>query len=215
MEKTAITAALFAGALTLASVSTTAYAAPAASPKEPVDIVTVEQGDTLEKIALANGTTYPRLFDANPQISHPDVIYAGAKVRVPAKSEKLAQRPLPGAAVQVQAYTASYAQPSAYEAHHNAARTITYKPVVSITSRTSGGVWDRLAACESSGNWSVNTGNGYYGGLQFTQSSWQAVGGTGLASQASKAEQIKRAERLLKLQGWGAWPACSAKLGLR
>ncbi|TLP96387.1 LysM peptidoglycan-binding domain-containing protein [Nesterenkonia salmonea] len=74
--------------------------------------------------------------------------------------------------------------------------------------------WDRLAECESGGNWSINTGNGYYGGLQFSQQSWQAVGGSGLPSDASKQEQIQRAHQLWEIQGWGAWPACSAKLGL-
>ncbi|MBO1028086.1 LysM peptidoglycan-binding domain-containing protein [Micrococcus luteus] len=74
--------------------------------------------------------------------------------------------------------------------------------------------WDRLAECESSGTWDINTGNGFYGGVQFTLSSWQAVGGEGYPHQASKAEQIKRAEILQDLQGWGAWPLCSQKLGL-
>ncbi len=74
--------------------------------------------------------------------------------------------------------------------------------------------WDRLAECESNGNWSINTGNGYYGGLQFSQSSWQAAGGSGMPHQASKAEQIRVAENLLSMQGWGAWPSCSAQLGL-
>jgi hypothetical protein len=77
------------------------------------------------------------------------------------------------------------------------------------------GVWDRLAQCESSGNWSCNTGNGYYGGLQFSLSSWRWVGGSGYPHQASRAEQIRRAERLLALQGWRAWPACRLKPGLR
>ncbi|MFB9070909.1 transglycosylase family protein [Citricoccus parietis] len=60
----------------------------------------------------------------------------------------------------------------------------------------------------------MNTGNGYYGGLQFSASSWSAAGGSGMPHQASKAEQIRVAENLLSMQGWGAWPACSAKLGL-
>ncbi len=77
------------------------------------------------------------------------------------------------------------------------------------------GVWDRLAECESGGNWSINTGNGYYGGVQFSLSSWRAVGGSGYPHQNSRAEQIKRAEMLLDLQGWGAWPSCSRQLGLR
>ncbi|STY68773.1 resuscitation-promoting factor Rpf [Micrococcus luteus] len=74
--------------------------------------------------------------------------------------------------------------------------------------------WDRLAECESNGTWDINTGNGFYGGVQFTLSSWQAVGGEGYPHQASKAEQIKRAEILQDMQGWGAWPLCSQKLGL-
>ncbi|MFF5021758.1 resuscitation-promoting factor Rpf [Micrococcus luteus] len=74
--------------------------------------------------------------------------------------------------------------------------------------------WDRLAECESNGTWDINTGNGFYGGVQFTLASWQAVGGEGYPHQASKAEQIKRAEILQDLQGWGAWPLCSQKLGL-
>lgn len=74
--------------------------------------------------------------------------------------------------------------------------------------------WDSIAQCESGGNWAINTGNGYYGGLQFTLSTWQAYGGTGMPNQASPATQISVAERVLASQGWGAWPACSAKLGL-
>ncbi|MCT2360552.1 LysM peptidoglycan-binding domain-containing protein [Kocuria marina] len=74
--------------------------------------------------------------------------------------------------------------------------------------------WDALAQCESGGNWGTNTGNGFSGGLQFTPSTWAAFGGTGSAQGASKAEQIRVAEKVLQGQGWGAWPACSAKLGL-
>jgi resuscitation-promoting factor RpfB len=78
-----------------------------------------------------------------------------------------------------------------------------------------GSAWDRLAQCEAGGNWSINTGNGYYGGLQFSAASWRAVGGTGLPHQASRATQIQMGERLKAAQGWGAWPSCSRKLGLR
>lgn len=74
--------------------------------------------------------------------------------------------------------------------------------------------WDALAQCESGGNWAINTGNGYYGGLQFSLSSWAAAGGTGNPAAASKAEQIRVAENLLQMQGWGAWPSCAAKLNL-
>jgi hypothetical protein len=75
--------------------------------------------------------------------------------------------------------------------------------------------WDRIAQCESGGKWNTATGNGYYGGLQFSPSTWRAHGGHGSAHKASKAEQIKVAERVLKTQGWKAWPVCSKKAGLR
>ena len=78
--------------------------------------------------------------------------------------------------------------------------------------------WDDVAACESGGDWSINTGNGYYGGLQFSQSSWEAAGGTQYAPTADLAtreQQIAIAEKTQAAQGWGAWPACTAKLGLR
>lgn len=77
--------------------------------------------------------------------------------------------------------------------------------------------WDRLAQCESGGNWAINTGNGFHGGLQFSPSTWNAHGGQTYAPyayQASREQQIVVAERVLASQGWGAWPACSAKLGL-
>jgi hypothetical protein len=77
--------------------------------------------------------------------------------------------------------------------------------------------WDRLAQCEAGGNWAINTGNGYHGGLQFSQSTWQANGGgeyAPTANQASREEQIAVAENVLASQGWGAWPSCSSSLGL-
>jgi nucleoid-associated protein YgaU len=79
------------------------------------------------------------------------------------------------------------------------------------------GVWDEVAACESGGNWSINTGNGYYGGLQFSQSTWEAYGGTAYASRAdlaTKGQQITVAEAVLNAQGPGAWPTCSVRAGL-
>ena len=72
--------------------------------------------------------------------------------------------------------------------------------------------WDAVAACESGGDWSINTGNGYYGGLQFSQSTWEANGGQGSASNASKSEQIAVAESVLATQGAGAWPVCGSAL---
>jgi uncharacterized protein YabE (DUF348 family) len=89
-------------------------------------------------------------------------------------------------------------------------------PEVATANFASGGtVWDSLAACESGGNWAINTGNGYYGGLQFSLGTWQAYGGTGLPSDNSRETQIAVATRLRDASGgYGAWPHCSAQLGL-
>ena len=85
---------------------------------------------------------------------------------------------------------------------------------VSVTAAQSASAedvnWDAIANCESGGDWSTNTGNGYYGGLQFSQSTWAAYGGSGSASDASREEQIAVAERVLAGQGLGAWPVCGA-----
>lgn len=81
-----------------------------------------------------------------------------------------------------------------------------------------GSVWDSIAQCESTGNWSINTGNGFSGGLQFAPSTWAGFGGTEYAPQAWQAtreQQIAVAQKVQAAQGWGAWPACTAKLGLR
>jgi nucleoid-associated protein YgaU len=78
-------------------------------------------------------------------------------------------------------------------------------------------VWDRLARCESSGHWHINTGNGFYGGLQFYQPTWEQFGGRRYAPRADLAtpeEQIAVAGNVQRTQGWGAWPVCSRRLGL-
>ncbi|MEU9358762.1 transglycosylase family protein [Streptomyces sp. NPDC048301] len=79
-------------------------------------------------------------------------------------------------------------------------------------------VWEKVAACESTGDWHINTGNGYYGGLQFTRSTWAAYGGTAYAARAdlaTKDQQIAVAEKVLEGQGPGAWPTCSVRAGLK
>lgn len=88
----------------------------------------------------------------------------------------------------------------------------------SAPAAPSGSVWDRLAQCESGGNWSINTGNGYYGGVQFSAPTWNAMGGqkyAPTADKATRAQQIDIASKLQAQSGWGQWPACSASLGLR
>ena len=91
--------------------------------------------------------------------------------------------------------------------------------LVGTQSATAAGtVWDEVAQCESGGNWSINTGNGFSGGLQFTKSTWLAFGGgkyAPVAHQATREQQIDIAKKVQAGQGWGAWPACTSKLGIR
>ena len=85
-------------------------------------------------------------------------------------------------------------------------------PMGLATGTASANDWDAVAQCESGGNWSTNTGNGYGGGLQFTDSTWAANGGTGSPENASRAELIAVAENVLATQGPGAWPVCGQYL---
>lgn len=199
MRLVALSLTVLASVLTLSAGSTVAHAAPEKETNKSAKTIKVQPGDSLTQIAEANGSTTQRLFDANTSIENPDLIFPGNDLRVPAKGEKLATRPMPVQAAAV--------APAAAPVQRSVQRTSA--PVVA-----DGSVWDRLAQCEAGGNWSINTGNGYYGGLQFNLSSWQAVGGSGLPSDASREEQIMRGQMLQSRQGWGAWPACSAKLGL-
>jgi LysM repeat protein len=164
----------------------------------------VKAGETLAGIAkAAKLPSWRPVYDLNKAIQHPDLIYPGQKLVIPAKGEKVKHRPLPGPGI--------YRLP---EQDRSPVRT--QQPASSQPSAAVGGsVWDRLAQCESGGNWATNTGNGYSGGLQFSSGTWRANGGSGSPHTASRAEQIRVAQRVQASQGWGAWPACSARIGLR
>jgi LysM repeat protein len=178
---------------------------PEQAPQAPAPkMVTVQAGDYLEKIAAANQTTSLRIFYANTDITNPDLIYPDQQLRIPDDSENLTPRNVP--------VNQQIATPTPQEASSAAAPRATQTPANYVAG--DGSVWDQLAACESGGNWATNTGNGFYGGLQFTLSTWQSLGGSGLPSDASREEQIARAQALQARSGWGQWPACSAKLGL-
>ena len=108
-------------------------------------------------------------------------------------------------------------------ARSTAGATAIALPIIGITALTTGTAdaatesqWDNVAHCESGGNWHINTGNGYYGGLQFSEGTWVGHGGQNYASRAdlaTKSEQIAIAEKVLASQGWGAWPVCSQRRG--
>lgn len=220
MQKLLLSVATILSASTLIGGLPASAAAPkpviintAAAITTPVTTVTVmvqvQPGDYLEKIANDHNTSYLRLFYANTDIQNPDLIFPGETVRVPAENEPLVARDLPSDAP-AEAQAAVVADPNA----GTAPVTPTYSSSTTNYTSGDGSVWDQIAACESGGNWAINTGNGFYGGLQFTMGSWAATGGSGNPADASRDEQIARGQILQSRQGWGAWPACSAKLGL-
>lgn len=188
--------------------------------------ITVESGDNLSTIADANATTYVRLYDANANIDNPDLIFPGEQLRIPTADEQLADRPLPvnaPAEVKAEAQSAPAPAPApvAPAAPVTTEDTSTSEPApatqqVTAPAVTGSSIWDSIAACESSGNWSIDTGNGFYGGLQFTASTWAAYGGLAYAPRADLAtrdQQIAVAQKVQASQGWGAWPVCSVKAG--
>lgn len=167
-------------------------------PPKPV-MVEVQPNDTLTRIATDHQTSYPRVYDANPNISDPDLIYPGDKLRIPDQNEQLASRPLPAA------YVAANPLPEQ-------PATMQQSPAPALTPKVSysgSDVWSRIAQCESGGNWAINTGNGYYGGLQFTQQTWVGAGGTQYAPRADLAtpeQQIAIASKL----SLSNWPVCGS-----
>ncbi len=188
-------------------------AAATEDPSEPVEetaqptevVVEVQKGDSLSKIATEHDTTWKRLFDANESIANPNVINPGDKIRIPAADEVLAERAVP-VAQPVAVKTASKAKA--------ATGPNTGAPAPAIAD---GSVWDALARCESGGRWNINTGNGYYGGLQFHPGTWLSNGGgqyAPYAHLATREQQIDIAQRLHAARGFKPWPACSRKLGL-
>jgi Transglycosylase-like domain/LysM domain len=184
-----------AAAAAIATLGLVGFAGVAGA-SEPTTPYTVQPGDTLSRLAPNNW----RQVAAGNGIENPDLIFVGQVIDLSATAPAPAYRP---------------SQSSSSSQRQAPARSSS-RPQASSSSSSGGGtVWDRLAQCESGGNWSISTGNGYYGGLQFSQGSWSAAGGSGNPADASREEQIRVAQNLQSQQGWGAWPACSRALGLR
>ena len=173
---------------------------------------TVQQGDSLSTIAAhtyGKAADWPAVWWVNRhQVANPNLISAGQRLRLPASGQvpawmaRAAQAAIPAPPPAPAAVSVPQASPPV------AASVSTAAPA------SSGGAnWSAIAACESGGNWSASTGNGFYGGLQFTEQTWLGYGGGQYASsanQATKAQQIAVAERVLAGQGIGAWPTCGA-----
>jgi Transglycosylase-like domain/LysM domain len=180
---------------------------------------TVKPGDTLSAIAkhaYGSRADWPALWWTNRhKVANPDAIVVGQRLRLstwhPRKAwiERAAMAastpPAPPAPV---ASAAPVQQPSSVPVASSA-------PSYSGASYSGGGVnWDAIAACESGGNWGISTGNGFSGGLQFSQGTWNAYGGGQYASTAagaSRSQQIDVAQRVLAGQGIGAWPVCGSR----
>ena len=173
---------------------------------------TVRPGDSLSAIAAhAYGTTadWPAVWWANRhQVANPNMIAAGQRLHLPASG-----RVPSWMAHAAMAATAAGSAPAASASAPQAEPAAPVQATSAAPASSGGANWSAIAACESGGNWSANTGNGFYGGLQFTQQTWLAYGGgqyAASANLASPAEQIAVAQRVLAAQGIGAWPVCGA-----
>jgi LysM repeat protein len=181
---------------------------------------TVRQGDTLTTIAAHayhNAADWPAVWWANRrQVRNPNMIAAGQRLQLPASGHvtaamaRAAKAAIPAPPPPPPAPAQAPAAPvSTYQGGQSASA-----PVSNAVPASSGGVnWSGIAACESGGNWSTNTGNGFYGGLQFSEQTWLAYGGgqyAPSANLASPSQQIAVAQQVLAGQGIGAWPVCGA-----
>ncbi|HEY2004658.1 MAG TPA: transglycosylase family protein [Candidatus Saccharimonadia bacterium] len=174
--------------------------APKANPTPPSPkTYVVQQGDSLSTIAQGQQLeSWRPLWNANPDIQNPDLIYANQKLAVP--SGTTADRPLPADMTALPPRT--YApQGGQIEPAHN---TVSSAPANYAGGAS--GLLERIRMRESGGNYAANTGNGFYGAYQFTLDTWQGVGGSGLPSNASPAEQDMRAQMLLNERGCSPWP---------
>ncbi len=172
---------------------------------------TVRAGDSLSAIAAhayGSAADWPAVWWPNRrQLANPSVIAAGQRLWLPARGEVAAW--IARAALAAIPGTAPAAPASAPQAGPAAPA----QAATPVPASSDGVNWSAIAACESGGDWSANTGNGFYGGLQFTEQTWLAYGGGQYASSAnlaSPAQQIAVAQRVLAGQGIGAWPVCGA-----
>ena len=168
----------------------------------------VRAGDTLSQIAAheyGRAADWPAIWWANRrQVPDPGLISVGQRLRLPGKPRVRAWL---ARAAQAEAAPAAVAPAASGQASAPVTAT------APVPASASGVNWSAIAACESGGNWGASTGNGFYGGLQFTQGTWDAYGGgqyASSASQATPAQQIAVANRVLAGQGIGAWPVCGA-----
>lgn len=199
VQRVCIAAAIIAAGSTAASIEANAHDSPTADERA--------SSPEVRRIAITPADRVERVAEAEPIEE-----LAAALV---ARYERLAVAPTPPDEPGEQAPSSTDAAEFGAETDDGSATDAAAPTTTHVPLET----WEAVARCESGyggePDWSIDTGNGYYGGLQFNLDSWRWVGGTGYPHQASKATQIEMAERLWERQGWNAWPACSRKLGLR
>jgi LysM repeat protein len=181
---------------------------------------TVKPGDSLSAIAAhayGSAADWPAVWWANRrQVANPNMIAAGQRLRLPASGQVpawMARTALAAISAAAPAPAAPVSAPPADPAAPVQADPAAPVQAAPVPASSGGANWSAIAACESGGNWSTNTGNGFYGGLQFTEQTWLAYGGGQYASSAnlaSESQQIAVAQRVLAGQGIGAWPVCGA-----
>ena len=194
MRKIAMMLLVTAAGVGFASGSAHAAEAKPEQKEQPKKHV-VASGDSLSTIATANQLeSWRPIWNANPEVSNPDIINVGQELVIP--NGETTERPLPS----------GYGEPVATVAQPVKQANKTYQPAARRVAPTGGDVFARIRAKESGGNYATNTGNGYYGAYQFSLGTWRSVGGSGLPSDASPAEQDMRAQMLYNQRGCSPWP---------
>ena len=217
MHKSVVVALAGLGAAALLSGSAMAGNKPALSPSlsssphvrvvekqvpPPPKTYQVQNGDSLSSIAQGQQLdNWKPLWDVNPAITDPNVIYPGQQLTVP--TGPTTDRPLPAA---VQQPATTYAAPQTYHGYTGYTQSYSRPSNSGNYAAGAGGLFARIRQRESGGNYAENTGNGYYGAYQFTPGTWASVGGSGLPSNASPAEQDMRAQMLYNERGCSPWP---------
>lgn len=176
-----------------------------AKASEPNPSYSVVAGDSLSQVATKHSlANWKLVWDANPGLTNPDQLNVGQILVIPNKVA-VAPRELPAG------YGIASSTPVSYKSS-NAVRKATAR----VAQQPAGDdAWAKLRACESGGNYSINTGNGYYGAYQYNNSTWNNYGGYARADLAPAAVQDAKAKETQAARGWSPWPGCSSKLGLR
>jgi len=190
----------------LASDGSGANPASKPAPPPPPKTYTVQAGDNLSTIAQGQQLeSWRPLWDANPDIQNPDVIYVDQKLVVP--TGPTTERPLPTTTSALPERTYAPQGGQIYQQPQATASSYTSRAAAPANyAGGAGGLLERIRMRESGGNYAENTGNGFYGAYQFTVGTWQSVGGSGLPSNASPAEQDMRAQMLMNQRGCSPWP---------